>query len=158
MALKPTNDLIRELYEKLHDKLLRVAYRMVGNIESAEDLVQQTFLFALFREEELARHPKPEGWLMRVLQNLALNERKQMARHTPLPLEAALYRAGELPEEPLEASLPRDLPAQDREILLWRFEQNLDYPEIADRLGISETGCRSRVSRAVKRCRALWGE
>ena len=52
--------------------------------------------------------------------------------------------------------IPRRLSPQDREVLLWRFEQGLDYDEIAEHLGISETGCRSRVSRSVRRCRALW--
>ena len=36
------------------------------------------------------------------------------------------------------------------------IEQGLDYDEIANLLGISEVGGRSRVSRAVRRFRALW--
>ena len=56
----------------------------------------------------------------------------------------------------LAETLPRQLSPQDREVLLWRFEQGLDYDEIANLLGISEAGGRSRVSRAVRRCRALW--
>ena len=56
----------------------------------------------------------------------------------------------------LAETLPRQLSPQDREVLLWRFEQGLDYDEIANLLGISEVGGRSRVSRAVRRFRALW--
>ena len=51
--------------------------------------------------------------------------------------------------------LPTKLPQEDREVLIWRFEQELEYKEIANRLGISETGSRSRVFRALERCRKL---
>lgn len=141
------------LYEELHDKMLRVAYRMTGSMDAAEDLVQETFLFALFRQDELLRHPIPEGWLMRTLQNLVLNERRKAAAHAEVPLDSLLNLADESAAAPLEEALPRQLSQQDREILIWRFEQDLDYSQIADRLGISETGCRSRVFRAIRRCR-----
>ena len=72
---------IQILYEALHDKMLKVAYRMIGNIETAEDLVQSTFLLALFHQQDLLNHPLPEGWLMKALQNLALNERRRINRH-----------------------------------------------------------------------------
>lgn len=154
-VLGQANDRFQKLYEDLHDKMLRVAYRMVGSVETAEDLVQNSFLLALFRENELMQHPNPEGWLMRVLQNLALNERRRVKRHPETSLDSLLDLAGETPANALEDMLPKQLSKADREILIWRFEQNMDYDEIADRLGISETGCRSRVSRAVKRCREL---
>ena len=141
------------LYEELHDKMLRVAYRMTGSMDTAEDLVQETFLFALFRQDELLRHPLPEGWLMRTLQNLVLNERRKAAARAEVPLDSLLNLADESAAAPLEEALPRQLSQQDREILIWRFEQDLDYSQIADRLGISETGCRSRVFRAIRRCR-----
>ena len=92
---------------------------------------------------------------MRVLQNLALNERRRVKRHPETSLDSLLNLAGETPANALEDMLPKQLSKADREILIWRFEQNMDYDEIADRLGISETGCRSRVSRAVKHCREL---
>ena len=154
-VLGQANDRFQKLYEDLHDKMLRVAYRMVGSVETAEDLVQNSFLLALFRENELMQHPNPDGWLMRVLQNLALNERRRVKRHPETSLDSLLGLAGETPANALEDMMPKQLSKADREILIWRFEQNMDYDEIADLLGISETGCRSRVSRAVKRCREL---
>ena len=60
-VLGQANDRFQKLYEDLHDKMLRVAYRMVGSVETSEDLVQNAFLLALFRENELMRHPNPEG-------------------------------------------------------------------------------------------------
>lgn len=74
------NEWIRTLYLQLYEKLFRAAYRMMGSPESAEDLVQQTFLLALFQGEALQAHPCPEGWLMKALHNLARNERRRAAR------------------------------------------------------------------------------
>lgn len=53
----------------------------------------------------------------------------------------------------LDLLLPKQLSREEREILVWRFEQQMEYREIADRLGISEVGCRSRVSKAIAHCR-----
>lgn len=149
------NELIHTLYLQLYEKLFRVAYRMMGSSESAEDLVQQTFLLALFQGEALRAHPCPEGWLMKALHNLAINERRRTARRQEIPLDTLFDQAAGEASPPLAETLPRQLSPQDREVLLWRFEQGLDYDEIANLLGISEAGGRSRVSRAVRRCRAL---
>lgn len=73
------NEWIHTLYLQLYEKLFRAAYRLMGSPESAEDLVQQTFLLALFQGEALRTHPCPEGWLMKALHNLAMNERRRAA-------------------------------------------------------------------------------
>ena len=90
---------------------------------------------------------------MITVKNLALNERRKGNRHPAVPLDSLDYKADHAQECPLEAILPRQLKPEEKQILLWRFEDQLDYREIADRLGISEAACRSRVSRAVARCR-----
>lgn len=53
----------------------------------------------------------------------------------------------------MELALPKQLSKEDREILILRFEQRLSYAEIGDRLGISEGACRSRLHRALQRCK-----
>ena len=141
--MNQSNRPFQELYESLHDTMLRVAYRMVGTVETAEDLVQDTFLLALFQKDRLALHPSPEGWLMRALQNLARNEQRRLNNHSHVSLDSLLGISGGIWPDSLV------------DILRWRFEQNMGYDEIADRLGISASGCRSRVFRAVTRCREL---
>lgn len=128
------NELIHTLYLQLYEKLFRVAYRMMGSSESAEDLVQQTFLLALFQGEALRAHPCPEGWLMKALHNLAINERRRTARRQEIPLDTLFDQAAGEASPPLAETLPRQLSPQDREVLLWRFEQGLDYDEIATSL------------------------
>lgn len=153
MAESP-NAFFHDLYQANYRKMIKLAYRLVGSMETACDLVQETFLLALFQQETLACHASPEGWLMITLKNLAMNERRRFNRHPTLPLYLFETLPGEPPPMPLEHVLPSQLSQEDREILLWRFEQNMEYLEMADRLGIAESSCRSRVSRAVARCKA----
>ena len=44
---------IAELYESNRDKMFRYAYRLIGRIERAEELVQEVFVLALLHEQEL---------------------------------------------------------------------------------------------------------
>ena len=57
------------------------------------------------------------------------------------------------PERPLLELLPAQLSENEKNILIWRFEQRMDYRDIGQRLGISETGSRSRVFRILAKCK-----
>lgn len=149
--MDPSERFFRSLYEKQYEKMFKLAYRMTGSIEKTQDLVQNAFLLALFRKEELMVHPKPEGWLMTALKNLIFNERRRSESHPEVPLESVIESLSV--EMPLELALPKQLSKEDREILILRFEQRLSYAEIGDRLGISEGACRSRLHRALQRCK-----
>lgn len=144
---------LKSLYEMQYEKMIKIAYRMLGDMESAQDLVQEVFLLALFHQDELSVHPLPEGWLILTLKNLVLNERRRIKKHPEVPLESIAELSGEPPFVSLDTLLPKQLSAEDRKILIWHFEQQMEYREMADRLGISEVGCRSRVSRAVSHCK-----
>ena len=137
-------------YLSHHDKMFRLAYRMLGSREKAEDLVQDTFVLALFNRQRFETHPNQEGYLMVAL-------RKSEYR-LDVPLDGVPEPASREPDAPLESILPAQLSEEDKQLLIWRFEKQLSYREISGRLGISEAGCRSRVSRAVARCRKYFEE
>ena len=143
------------LFDQEYPKLIRLAYRLTGSMEMAQDLVQETFLLAVVRYEELTAHPKVGGWLTMTMYNLARNERRRYERHPEIPLESVINVSKEDQPRSLEELLPYQLSASDREILIWRYALQLDYPDIASRLGISEKACRMRVSRSLKRCKEI---
>ena len=60
------------------------------------------------------------------------------------------HPAPELPVS-LDEILPLHIPAEDRQVLIWRYEQQLSYRDIAMRLGISESASRMRVHRILKK-------
>lgn len=147
------DEFLTYLYKNQYEKMLKFSYRMVGTTETAQDLVQETFLLALFNKDKLASHPNPEGWLMKTLRNLTLNEQRRITAHETVPLDSIASITGEQDNISLELLLPKQLSKEEQEILIWRFEQQMEYKDISDRLGISETGCRSRVSRAIAHCK-----
>lgn len=149
------DDVIRVLYEREYDTLCRAACRTLGDWEAAQDLVQDTFLLALLKQDELPGHPAPGAWLMQTLRNLIQNERRKLVSHSALSLE----EIGALPaaetEHGLRDVLPSGLSGQERELLALRFEQQLSYRELGERLGISEGACRVKLFRTVEKCRKM---
>ena len=146
-----------ELFLREYTNLIRLAYRLTGSREQAEDLVQSAFLLALARQEELLAHPSPGGWLAVTLRNLVLNERRRRKREQDWLAREETPPCPGGREDPikLEELLPVQLSREERQILIWRYELQLDYPAIGERLGISQAAARMRVSRALARCREL---
>ena len=151
------NDFIMPLYNEEHERLFKVAYRRTKNWELAQDLVHDVFLLAIFNQSKLMQHPKPGAWLMQTLQNLIMNEMRSPS-HKDIPLDAVAEVPARAVDLPLGSLLPTQLQPKEREILIWRFEQNMSYSEMSDRLGISEDLCRKWVSQAVIKCRKFMRE
>ena len=148
------NDFIAPLYNEEYERLFKIAYRKTKNWDLSQDLVQDVFLLAIFNQSKLMQHPKPNAWLMQTLQNLILNELRERS-HSNIPLDEAIEVPAREACASLDRLLPTQLPARDREILIWRFEQNMSYSEMSGRLGVPEDLCRKWISRAIIKCRAL---
>lgn len=148
------NDIITPLYIDGYRRLYTVAYRRVNDQELAQDLVHDAFLLAIFHQKELREHPQPDAWLMKTLCNLIQNELR-----SPSHQNLSFDEIKEIPEkaacDTIGYLLPVQLKDDEREILIWRFEQQMSYSEMSMRLGVSETLCRKRVSLAIIKCRNL---
>jgi len=154
--MQSSEEFISVLYRQEYRKLFSAAYRMTGDTELALDMVQDTFLLALSHQQDLMIHPKPEAWLMTTLQNLIKNERR-LSANGQIALEDMMNQPSIELEHSLHELLPSQLSEDEKEILIWRFEQEQDYREIAARLGISETGSCSRVFRIIAKCKKYLG-
>ena len=77
---------------ELSDQVYRVARRLVGSREEAEDLVQQTYERAFRSWRQFTPGTNLRAWLLRILTNLNIDRgrRKQRAPQTT-PLEANDY-------------------------------------------------------------------
>lgn len=148
---------INENYEVLYKRLMLVAYRLTGDTALAEDMVQDVFILALLHPEKLIDHPNREGWLMVTLCNMVKNEKRRM-RQKELSLEEISEPFWEDESRGLHEILPAGLSEKERMILIWHYEKDLDYREMANCLGISEGTCRLRVFRAKEHCAVLLNE
>lgn len=156
---------ISSLASEYSGLLFRVAFSVLRHASDAEDVVQETFLRVLKHREKLVSVENRRVWLIRIAWNLAL-DRKRRLRSTPLAEEAEeILRNRANEETAADASLVAvencariyrmmdKLPRKEREILRLSALEELDTPEIAAILKITESGVRSRLFRARQHLR-----
>lgn len=143
-----------EQYRRHAKKLIGTAYRILGNREAAEDVVQNVFLVMLAQQETVSRLDQPSFWIYKTLRNQIGNEMKRQKYRQAERLDEALDIASYdecFPD--LRSQLPPGLSEADQEILSLCYEEQLSYAEIAERLGISALAAGARLSRARARCK-----
>ena len=158
----------QRLYETVFPILFRVAYRIVGSEEAAEDLCQETF-FRLYEKKMVFPNPEEaKYWLIRVVKNAALNYAKRKMRERKAYQKAFRedIRNEETGENLLLKKESRDeilkaleqLPENLRIVLILKEYAELNYKEIGRTLGISEGNVKVRVFRARARLADLLTE
>jgi RNA polymerase sigma-70 factor (ECF subfamily) len=141
-------------------RILRTAYRILGNWADAEDVAQEA-LVRLHRHG--LRFPNDAAlgaWVYRVTVNLCLDRARAARPAEPisdlpsrsLSAEAAAIQAQE--KQRLMNALAL-LPARERAALVLREIEDLDTAEVAAILGSSEGTVRSQVSKAIARLREI---
>ena len=154
-----------ELFEDARPRLYGIAYRMLGAIDDAEDLVQETYL--RWQQADPDEIRSPTAWLRTVVTRLAIDrarrKRKEreayVGRWLPEPmLTGAWKRADARTEMESELSMAflamlERLAPEERATLLLRDVFGHSYGEIADAVEKSEVACRQMVHRARKRVR-----
>ena len=136
-------------------QMYRFAVRMLANRADAEDVVQEVFLTAWRRLDQLQEGAAFVSWLYRATTNRCLNvirSRKPQAEVEPDEHESTCA----LPERSFEvsaqmAALERALPTltdDQRACWLLREVHGLSYDEIAHDIGSTVTVVRGRIARA----------
>lgn len=148
------NSFIESLYLREYASLLKTAYRLTQDKILAENVVHETFVLAILHQKDLVSHPKPGAWLCQSLHNLIQNEQRAASREN-IPLDEIVDVPAEKPPLSLTELLPSELTPEEQDLLIWHFEQQMSYKEMAERLNISEAACRKRISRALASCKRL---
>ncbi|MFE9206179.1 RNA polymerase sigma factor SigJ [Micromonospora sp. NPDC007230] len=144
--------------------LLGLAYRLLGSLHDAEDVLQETYLRWLDVDRESVAEPR--RYLSRVVTRLALDRlrARQAARETyvgpwlPEPVPTAPSPFGPLDTVELRDTLStallhllERLTPPERAVYVLHTAFALPYAEIADLLGRSAADCRQLHHRAVAR-------
>src|SRR2546423_9199785 len=106
---------------ELSDQVYRVARRLVGSREEAEDLMQQTYERAFRSWKQFTPGTNLRAWLLRILTNLNIDRGRRQQRSpqtTPLETEAGDYFL----YNKLESQLPDGNPDEER--VLERLSQD----------------------------------
>lgn len=148
-----------EIYLQYWKKLLKLAIRVVGEPQLAEDLVQGVFVTLLINQKELMGHPKIWGWLVVTLKNQTMNEMQRAFRSREVELGPDCEPAAADPFAPdFSEAMPPGLSDRERELLYLYYEVGLHHEELAARLGCTPEACRMKLHRAKRHCQQLMKE
>jgi RNA polymerase sigma-70 factor (ECF subfamily) len=103
------SDAFRLLVEQHSRAIFRLAFRMTGNEEDAEDVVQETFLRAYKQLDKYEARSSFSTWLYRIASNYSLDLIRSRKRH-----EDKRERGSAEDDRDILQSIPVDSPGPDR--------------------------------------------
>ena len=146
---------LASLYRTHGAVLYRLAYRLTGTPQDAEDVVHDVFVGlpeALARYEERG---KLTSWLKRVTARVALVRLRARTRRREVGIEATLPTAApplDSASMALRAAVDA-LPNPLRAVLVLKEIEGYSHAEVGELLGISAGASRVRLNRAMRRLR-----
>lgn len=164
-------DLLDYLIERYQHRLFRYLLYLTGSREAAEDFFQETWVRVLERGHQYNGKWKFETWLFAVARHLVIDSRRQKQ-----PLDHALAEDQETqpPSElgargessPFDQASQREdsarigtaltrLPATYREVLVLRFQEDLNLEEIAEVVDAPLSTVKSRLYRGLDTLRGF---
>jgi RNA polymerase sigma-70 factor, ECF subfamily len=145
-----------EIASEQLDAVYRYLVYLTGDRAAAEDLAAETFekAFRTWRRFD-PRRGSPRTWLCRIARNVAVDwfraEQRRRRREETYARDVPLTEElGDGLPAALEQAL-RELSPAEREVVALRVLLELDGPSAARVLGISQTACSTRLSRALRR-------
>jgi RNA polymerase sigma-70 factor (ECF subfamily) len=157
------NALVRATYDSTYN----LAYRLTGNEDDADDVVQDTYMRAWRSLRRFRGDAQFTTWLYRITANSSANLLAKRARHRTETLSdeevVVDLRAEHDPERRVTghddrariASALGELPARLRQVIVLRDIYDLAHGSIAKELGITEAAAKVRLHRARRRLREL---
>lgn len=169
-ALQGDLDAFNRLVMEYQDLAYNVAYRLMGERESAEDMTQDAFISA-YRKLKTFRGGSFKAWLMRIVTNACYDELRRYKRRPTVALEPTgpddeeiespfwLEDPGDSPEDvalqtELSAAIQHcldELEIDFRTVVVLVDVQGMDYAEAAESVKTPLGTIKSRLARARSR-------
>ncbi len=143
------------VYAKYHDKVLYYIKGKVSTSEDAEDLCADVFVKIY---ENIDKYDKNiaeiSTWIYRIAHNAVIDHYRKFKGSEELGEEIAStenIEEGILKKENLVllANALKKLSEKDRAIIIYRYYDGLSLKEVAEKLGISYSGCKLRHQNAL---------
>jgi len=150
------------LYDRHVVRVYRHIYYMVGNAAEAEDLAAQAFLQAWEAIHRYQIRGAPfVSWLLRIAHNLGVSHLRSKRDSSELPETLVDHSRHGNPEEVLQRQVEADrvrqaimrLRDEQRQVIMLRFVEDLEYREVAAIVGKSVAAVRVIQHRALNALR-----
>lgn len=139
----------------LADQVYSFARNMIGNPDDAADLTQDVMVRLWDKRHELKQVENPKAWTLKITRNLCLD---WIRKTKPVYDEERLIRNSEDEPDPFRKIEERDaaeavrhiidtLPANQREVMVLRELEELEFKEIAQITGLEINNIRVLLSR-----------
>ncbi len=142
-----------ELIKRYYTSILRYCKRQCFNLEKAEDLTQETFLKLFKNLSGYKGKRKFKAYLYTIASHLCIDESRKMETYPLENEEQIKYECDEMRriEDKSEINyLLNTLSPEQREAVILRFGEQLEFREIAEVMGCNMRTAQSRVRNALK--------
>jgi RNA polymerase sigma-70 factor (ECF subfamily) len=142
------------VWEEFHPKLKQFVLRRIPDEQSGEDILQDVFLKIHTRIDTLRNEEKLQSWIYQIARNAIADYYREHRATLELSEAPALLEEPGDDDDIVNELIPSikamvdSLPADYREALLLTEYQGLTQRELAEKLGLSLSGAKSRVQRA----------
>ena len=160
LARRGDEEAFADLARAVGDRLMAIAYRILRDVDRAEDAVQQSLVTAWRELPTLRDDDRFEPWLRRILVHACYAEarrhRKWAANVRVLPTDGPAGRddtATVIDRDRLERAFRRLTPEQSAIFVLHHYV-GLTAPEVAEELGVPLGTVKSRLHYATEALRA----
>ena len=149
------------LWETFHAGLRRFILQRIPDEQSADDVLQETFLKIHTRIASLRDEDKLQSWMYQIARNAIADYYRQQKATVELPEALPVPDEPVFEDEVIKDLIPsvkamvESLPATYREALILTEYEGLTQRELAQRLGLSFSGAKSRVQRAREKLKTM---
>ena len=149
------------IWETFHAGLRRFILQRIPDEQSADDVLQETFLKIHTRIASLRDEDKLQSWMYQIARNAIADYYRQQKATVELPEALPVPDEPVFEDEVIKDLIPsvkamvESLPATYREALILTEYEGLTQRELAQRLGLSFSGAKSRVQRAREKLKTM---
>ena len=153
LAMKGDRAAQYALYNMYSKAMYNISVRLTGNKHDAEDILQEAFITAFNKLDQLKDAKQFGGWLKRIVINHSLRAVKsrenwsELGDHDTIVEEDNSGQWSDIPMDVINTAIT-GLPTGGRQVFVLHLMEGLKHKDIADMLGISESTSKSQYIRA----------
>lgn len=152
-----------QLYQQYSEAMFHVAYRLLNNVQDAEDAMQEAFINAFQKIDQFEGEVTFGGWLKKIVINKCFDAIRSKKKRLQFEKESKI----EIPSVEIDWKVENvvaiedikkaiyTLPDKYKQVILLYLVEGYNHEEIAQILEITIVASRSRLSRGKQKLKGL---